>query len=203
MSSTNRDDVAKMSQDQYFTPLKSFNPLLPYLPKDKKIWEPSCGDGRLVKRMIEYGLDASGDDLNNGYDFLLDDTKRECLVGNPPYSICKAFLSHCLEVSNEVYMLVRLNFLGSKERREWFRKNSPSALFVLSERPNFVRSIKCKEKKVDLDGNICGFKKLIPIESPRPKSCPRCGGKITCGTSDSTEYCYIYYGNTHKGLFWL
>ncbi len=197
MSSTNRDCAPKISQDAYFTPLKSFNPLLPYLDKDKTYWEPACGDNRLVKRMKEYGLEADGNDLTFGYDFLKDTTKRQVSISNPPFSIARAFVSHAISVSDEVYMLLRLNFLGAKERREWWRKNPPNALFILSERPNFVRSIKCKDKK------NCGFKQLIPIESDKPKSCPKCKGKITSGSSDSTEYCWMYWGKEHQGLFWL
>jgi len=196
MSSTGRG-TTKISQDAYFTPLKSFNPLLPYLPKGKEIWEPACGDLRLVKRMNEYGLKSNGNDLSYGYDFLKDKTKRDVILTNPPFSIAKAFITHALDLSEEVYMLVRLNFLGSQERREWWRKNPPNALFILSERPNFVRSIKCQNKK------HCGFKQLIPIELPKPKCCPNCNGKITSGSSDSTEYCWMYWGSEHTGIYWL
>ena len=190
MSSKNRGSQS-VESDAYYTPLKSFNPLLPFLPKDKKIWEPSCGDSRLIKRMNEYGLVADGDDLNNGYNFLEDRTKRECLVGNPPYSIAKAFVTHALSVSDDVYFLLRLSFLESKERKGFWQKNTPSRLFILSERPNFIMHVKCKNRD-------CKTKRYIPIESERPKTCHVCGGKVSITTSDSSSYCYFHWNKNEK-----
>jgi predicted Zn-ribbon and HTH transcriptional regulator len=99
-----------------------------------------------------------------------------------------------LEVSQETFMLLRLNFLGSKERKEWWKKREPNALFVLSERPNFVVSIKCSKK--------CGYKKFFSIEEKEkiPKECPSCSGKITKTSSDSCEYAWFYWGLRHSGI---
>jgi hypothetical protein len=35
-------------------------------------------------------------------------------------------------------MLLRINYLGSISRHEWWKENSPTALHVLSKRPSFT-----------------------------------------------------------------
>lgn len=137
MSATNRGAVRRES-DFYATPLSAFTPLLPYLDELKNHWEPAWGDGRLVKEMKRVGIEAFGADANCGVDFLKDEERRQCIITNPPYSLAFEFCQHAVAHANEVFMLLRLNFLASKKRREWFKVNEPSALFVLSERPCFT-----------------------------------------------------------------
>lgn len=136
MSATNRGTTREES-DFYPTPRSAFHPLLPFLPK-LPIWEPAQGDGRLVLYMRRYGLNAAGDDLNAGYDFLTDPTPRACIVTNPPFSLSLEFCDHALSVSAEVFLLLRLNFLGGMGRKNWWLEHEPSCLFVLSRRPSFT-----------------------------------------------------------------
>lgn len=129
-----------MASDFYPTPLSAFAPLLPYLPRRGVIWEPAAGDRRLIESMRECGLDADGDDLANGYDFLVDQQPRFAVVTNPPFSLCYEFCQHALEVSSEVYLLIRLNFLASNRRKAWFMEHEPNGLFILSSRPKFINN---------------------------------------------------------------
>lgn len=137
MSATNRG-AKRSAADFYPTPLSAFEPLLPFLNLELKHWEPACGDGRLVRCMEQHGLDASGSDLSLGCDFLNDCRIRQAIVTNPPFSLAQEFCDHAIRHSMETWMLLRLNFLGSKKRRDWWRKNEPKAIFVLSERPDFT-----------------------------------------------------------------
>ncbi len=140
MSSTNRGAVRKES-DFYATPLKAFVPLLPYLPKDREIWECACGDGRLVGAMKEFGLEVTGTDLIHGDDFLAMPILHSCaVVTNPPFSLALEFCQKAAEFAAETFLLLRLNFLASRKRKEWFQKFEPSCLFVLSERPGFTEN---------------------------------------------------------------
>ncbi len=139
MSATNRGAI-RIQSDFYPTPESAFEPLIPYLPKGKYIWEPASGDGRLIRWMVEAGLEAGGNDLNSGYDFLADTEISDCIVTNPPYSSAMEFAAHAVLHADEVFLLLRINFLGSKKRKAWFQANEPSALFVLSQRPSFTGS---------------------------------------------------------------
>jgi len=137
MSATNRGAI-RNERDFYPTPITAFTPLFPYIPKYRTIWEPAKGDGRLVFELRRNGFFAYGNDLNAGYDFLKDDSIREVIITNPPFSLGLEFAQNAVRLSSTVFMLLPLNFLGSLKRREWFVKNEPSALFVLSKRPSFL-----------------------------------------------------------------
>jgi hypothetical protein len=198
MSSTNRGAV-RVPADEYPTPASAFKPLIKYLPEGGQIWEPSWGDSRLVKWMLEAGIDAWGTDLHNPefpVDFLKDETSRFCVVTNPPFTLAFEFCQHAVAKAMHTFLLLRLSFLASKARKEWFKKHEPGALFVLSERPSFMMSVSCLDKD-------CGYKELIAIESIRPTACPTCGRGVKIATSDSTDYAWFYWGTAYRGIFHL
>lgn len=138
MSSTNRNGAKRLDHDFYSTPLEAFDPIIPYLPRTAKFWEPACGDRRLIVRLKEFGRDADGSDLSDGADFLQDDRLREFIITNPPFSLAQEFVTHSLEVADETMLLLRLNFLGSQKRKDWWKAHEPDAIFVLSSRPDFT-----------------------------------------------------------------
>lgn len=143
MSSTNRGST-RIESDHYPTPKTAFTPLIPWIKRlDVPVWEPACGDGRLIRWMQEAGIEADGRDIVadaefNPRNFLEDDDCLPCIVTNPPFSLAFEFCQHAVSHSRHVFLLLRLNFLASKKRAEWFRDNEPSALFVLTKRPSFT-----------------------------------------------------------------
>lgn len=136
--------TTRADKDFYPTPESSFTPLVPYIVADciinhdLRVWEPACGDGRLIRLMQEAGLGAEGNDLRDGYDFLEDREPRSCIVTNPPFSLAFEFAQHALKLSRRVYLLLRLDFLASQSRKSWWIEHEPNALFVLSKRPSFT-----------------------------------------------------------------
>lgn len=151
MSATNRGAV-RNERDFYPTPLESFTPLLPYIVGTKEVWEPASGDGRLVQSMQDYGIKAWGSDLCPQREtdikadfFKMDlmglfelDKECSCIVTNPPFNMAQDFATHALELTDEVSMLQRINWLGSQKRKAWWQAHQPAALFVLSKRPSFT-----------------------------------------------------------------
>lgn len=145
MSATNRG-AKRAARDFYATPEAAFRPLLNYLHFDVYFWEPACGDGRIVRWLLESGRRACGADLHPGNgcaiirDFLTDPSRRQFIITNPPFSLALEFCNHALTHAPEVMMLLRLNFLASQLRRPWWAVHEPDALFVLSERPSFGKN---------------------------------------------------------------
>lgn len=185
----------RQEKDFYPTPLKSFIPILPHLPAAVPIWEPACGDRRLINCLRDNGFIADGDDLTDGYDFLQDFRTHDCIVTNPPFSIGFDFVRHAVMNAHEVWMLLPLNFLGSAERKPWFEQNEPT-VFVLSERPSFVMACKCP---------ACGHRWNLPVESMRPAACPKCDApKLKICTSDMCNYAWFAWNCARgKGVFHL
>lgn len=141
MSATNRGSV-RNAQDFYATPKSAFEPMLPFIYQvGGPVWEPACGDGRLIQWMGDYGIECDGSDINAAafpMDFLKDSRTGHCLISNPPFSLAFEFCQRAVVRYNNVFLLLRLNFLASGKRKEWFKANEPDALFVLSKRPCFT-----------------------------------------------------------------
>lgn len=200
MSATNRG-ATRNERDFYATPMSAYAPLLPYLPNTLEYWEPACGDGRLIAWSQQAGLTMRGTDIapNNGFgaptDFLKDETLREFIVTNPPFSIAQAFASHALSRAREVMLLLPLGFLGSSKRRDWWKANETSALFPLSERPSFAMHVKCRD---------CGHSEYFPTGTKRPKACSKCTSfEISISTTDAQDYAWFYWGRRWHGTIHL
>lgn len=217
MSATNRGAV-RNERDFYPTPLSAFTPLTTYLwDGDGMIWEPACGDGRLVNETRRCGLNCWGSDIEpqgdaQKIDFISLDPAFEssayAIVTNPPFSLAFEFCQQARKLSEETFLLLPLNFLASRKRRKWLQENEPGSLFVLSDRPSFCMVCHCK-KRTALVGDVgatvgCDHKWTLAPDSPRPKSCPTCGAaspKVT--TSDACDYAWFYWGKRHSGIIHL
>lgn len=111
---------------------------------NNKILEPCCGAGHISEVLKSHGYIVTSEELfdrgygNTGLDFL----KREIewggdIVTNPPYKNCLDFIKHSLEIirlGRKVAMLLRIQFLESKNRREFFEESPPIRIHVFSER---------------------------------------------------------------------
>lgn len=72
-------------------------------------------------------------------DFLARRQHVDCVVCNPPYSMAMEFIQKAIEISNgDVWMLLRLDFLGSIKRGKWYRAGNMPDVYVLSKRPSFT-----------------------------------------------------------------
>lgn len=136
--------------DFYATEPKAAELLLEVEPDLKNIWECACGQGHLAKVFDKYGKLAKATDLiNRGYgkqqDFLNDLTVNfnpdyfwnGDIVTNPPYSEALEFCKKALNLVKEgskVCMFLKLTFLESKERKEFFKEAPPKIVYVCSSR---------------------------------------------------------------------
>lgn len=109
------------------------------------IYDPCCGEGRIVEAARRAGYRASGGDLadrgcgETGIDFLRDNTPRTTLVFNPPGGdLVDKFIMHALEVATDaVAAIVRVGVLCGQERFWGLYKPSPPSLILpCSQRPS-------------------------------------------------------------------
>lgn len=135
-------DVEK-EKDFYPTPKHALESIIPKLDR-VLIWEPCCGDRRLINWLKEAGFNADGADLRDPIpcDFLKVKNTGPAIwptiLTNPPFSLAQEFIEQARACALEVYMLLPLGFLGTQKRAEWWKANEPQALFVLSKRPSFT-----------------------------------------------------------------
>lgn len=111
-----------------------------------RVLEPACGDGamsKILKQVEEVDEVVSMDIVDRGYGIQQDyfsyepDGKFDCIVTNPPYKKALEFVRKALKDvkdDGKVCMLLKLVFLESKKRYEFFKKCPPSRIYVFSKR---------------------------------------------------------------------
>ncbi len=102
------------------------------------VHEPCRGDKRLYNWLKNRISTATWTEITEGRDFFDWQKKSSLIITNPPFSQAKEFIVKALSLADTVIMLLRLNFLGSQSRHNWWKQNPPTALHVLSQRPSFT-----------------------------------------------------------------
>lgn len=114
------------------------------------IWEPACGQGHISKELLKHGYVVYSSDLFDrgfglsGQDFL--QTKSHWpgdIITNPPYKYALEFTQKALSLINDeskVAMLLRIQFLEGKKRREFFNVHPPKTVYVASSRMNCAKN---------------------------------------------------------------
>ncbi len=161
MSSTNRSDArSRHKSDYYVTPIDKIVDFIKAFEKAEgrligKILDPcSGGDPKNLmsypEALKQYGycdidtLDIREDSLaDTKADYLTHDCKDKynIIITNPPFNLAREIIEKALDDVKEdgyVIMLLRLNFFGSKARRDMWEKQMPKYSFVHSKRLSFT-----------------------------------------------------------------
>lgn len=166
MSSTNRSDARNAHKSDYYTTpvdkivefLNAFNEHEDILLKpDTLILDPAAGGclqhpmsyPEALKRINVgsnniYTIDIRQDSLADVKgDYLKMDCKGkyDVIFTNPPFVLARDFIEKALDDIKKdgfVIMLLRLNFLESKKRKDLWGKYMPKYIFTYSERLSFT-----------------------------------------------------------------
>ena len=154
------DGSDREENDYYATHPSAIPPLLKLMGWEKGgllIRENSCGAGLLSMMLEVYGHKVISTDLiNRGYgiapvNFLepnfYDNLPYDATVMNPPYKHSVAFIKKSLEQSPIVCAFLRLTFLESQRRVDFFKKYPPKIVAVFSERMKSSKNAKWVNKK--------------------------------------------------------
>lgn len=144
LGASNHTDKERENDDYYATDPEAIDFLVAEEKFNHKIWECSCGEGHLSKRLEQYGYEVLSTDLiDRGYgkgeiDFLQQNEMFDGdIITNPPYKYAKEFIEKALELipeGNKVAMFLKVQFLEGKARRKLFDKNPPKVIYVSSSR---------------------------------------------------------------------
>lgn len=157
MSATNRGTERKQ-RDFYETPRYTIDSLLNAFPLNKGlILEPCAGNGAIVNAIKDFGYTNTilANDINESVyniksdgntcqDFLTIEKglPYSTIITNPPYSMAEEFIEHSHYLTEgldcDIIMLLRLNFLGSQKRYNFWSRHPVNNLYVLSKRPSFT-----------------------------------------------------------------
>jgi hypothetical protein len=162
MSSTNRNKV-RNDADYYVTPLPAiclfYNEIIKHEPDifKGKILDPCAGGDEKNPMsyptvMTQFNIedvttldirDNSPATIKGNYLETNFNSKFDCIVTNPPFNLAQEFIEKAIADVVEggfVIMLLRLNFFGSKKRKEFWEKHPPKYAFVHRERLSFLES---------------------------------------------------------------
>lgn len=119
--------------------LRQIDPLL----STKRVWEPACGEGHMLRPLAEYfelvyGSDIAPYGFGAVRDFLFpgDEPEFDWIVTNPPFRLGEQFVHTMIDRAREgAAVLVRTSFLeGIGRYSELFSKRKPSAILQFTER---------------------------------------------------------------------
>jgi hypothetical protein len=157
LSSLSAATFYRKSIDQHYTPTWVIEALLNvYSTPAGNLLEPAMGESALLPALYQhhrikgsvYASDIThhplfGDFINPCYYWRAIVLHHfGCIITNPPFSLAEKFVLRSLTMldphwGGDVLMLLRLGFLASKKRRQFWKKNPLTALFILSDRPSF------------------------------------------------------------------
>lgn len=160
MSSTNRGHGVQIrhEDDFYATPAWCTEALIEAVPAIgcTSILDPCCGDGAILDVLKARGEPTLGIEINEGRAATAEakghNVRRHdalglywptagAIVTNPPFFLAMEFLQKSIakawETNAYVSFLLRLNWLGSKKRKE-FHQRHPADLYIMSKRPSFT-----------------------------------------------------------------
>jgi len=216
VSATGRS-VVRHKDDFYETPAWAVEALINHLSPyhygqgGGTILEPGCGKGAILNALQDSGRFGShnlrGIELNpyrarvarvrhqvRCADFLKSPwtLSADMVVMNPPYKLALRFAQVSIEVvkktSGSVHALLRLGFLASAKRRDFWQHN-PADVLVLSRRPSFCHVFTCK---------TCDAKRTRP-RSVASMRCPKCRKKMGLTTTDAADYGWFSWGPGPRG----
>jgi hypothetical protein len=126
-------NYARKERDEYNTPFWVTHALVPHIPRGRKIWEPACGQGNIVRVLLNAGYSVHAGDLVDGENFFDTDFPLDVdgIVTNPPYTVASLFIKHAISLMHSrvgfVCLLLPSDFSYAKGRRELF---ADSPIFI-------------------------------------------------------------------------
>lgn len=125
--------------DEVYTPFYAVDPLLEFIPKNKKIWCPFDEEwSAYVQTFKEKGYEVTYSHLNYNQDFFqYEPDSWDILVSNPPYSQKDEVLKRAFSFDKPFALLLPLSTLQGKTRFEIF--NNRIQLLGFDSRVNFLQ----------------------------------------------------------------
>lgn len=126
------------NNDEYYTPIKIWQDILHYLPRDKVYIDPFFGDGTNIENLKSLGLDVVGADLD--YFDSLDNLDYDIILTNSPFSkhILTEFLYNLSALDKPFIIILPITKIFSKYFRTAFRQYKDIQIIIPKSRLSFI-----------------------------------------------------------------
>lgn len=138
-------DDLRAKDDFYPTPQYVTKALLNNYSFEGDVWECACGDGRMARVLEEAGYNVAATDLIDrgfgraGIDFLLENTRVDNVITNPPFNLAYEFIEQGLRLSTKCLALfLPIRYLTGKKRAELYKKYPPTKIIVIPNKVDFL-----------------------------------------------------------------
>lgn len=108
---------------EMYTPYYCVDPIMKYIPKDKKIWTPFDKEwSSFYQSFTRGGYAVVRSHIDDGQDFFTYEPEEyDIIVSNPPFSIKDKILQRLYELNKPFAILLPLNSLQGKSRYKYFK----------------------------------------------------------------------------------
>ena len=163
-----KDRQSGGENENYPTPSWCVDRLLERLPLPGYHWlEPACGHGTIVRAVRDRrhldtvpifvavdpfvlpAVDVAAHWSESYLTWYPYSPPYDVAITNPPFSLAEQFARRMLTMADHVVLLLRLNWIGSAKRCDFFEDHPPSRILVLPDRPCFARSTKTGKPQSD------------------------------------------------------
>lgn len=128
--------------DFYQTPRWVTEKLLNKIVLSWTILEPASGSGSISKVLEEYGYSVKSQDIRTDervywekwIDIFNCNDKYNTIITNPPYFCAKDFIIKSLDIADTVIVLLKLQFLESVDRYEFFNNTHLKKVYIICRR---------------------------------------------------------------------
>ena len=151
------------NNEEYYTPIKIWEDILHYLPRDKVYIDPFFGDGTNIENLKLLGLDVVGADLD-AFD-LLDEIPYDIILTNPPFSknILIELLFNLDALQKPFILILPINKIFSKYFKRSFRSYKNIQIIIPKERMSFIDPNTSKSNPSFVCAYIC-YKMDLPAD---------------------------------------
>ena len=123
------------------------------IPKEHAIWEPACGDGKMVNVLRGNGYTVRGTDIQAGENFLeTRESPESFIITNPPFCAAEAFIRHANELKPHCgfAFLLKSQYWHAAKRFKLFQEIQPQFVLPLAWRPDFLFGAKSSSPTMEV-----------------------------------------------------
>ena len=161
LGASGHSDYTRAEHDYYATNPITVPELLGVEEFKGSVWEPFCGEGHISKEQEKQGYQVTSSDLiERGYGeggkdiFKCSVKEADNVISNPPYNLALESVEHLLNLGvGKIAMFLKITFLESQKRYQFFMDNPPKKVWVYSGRRTVARN--GDEKMFQASSAIC------------------------------------------------